>query len=502
LKKKIFVTNTIVLTVTSIIAKLIGIVFRSYMAAKVGAEGLGIYGLVCSVYSFFSSFAVSGVSLAITQLVSDYFAKDQKQMARSVFRRCLAIGFLVSLSLSFLLFYLSEFISVNIFMDKRSISSLKILSIGLPFLAFSACFRGYFYARQHIFQTASEQLVEQLFEIAIFAFLVMRIKPGDVEYACMTIVSGTVIAEAFSCLHSYLMYIFNFCKHKKNFKIYFPAVSLRKDKVLRKILKISIPNSTNSFVKTGLSAAKNIMIPIGLKEFGASTEKSLADYGMIRGMVSPVISFPAVLMSAFSNLLIPEISRSNAINDYASMGRIISKIIKFTLHFSIFFAGVFWFWAKFIGKWIYQSHECAIYISILAPIVPFAYLSGILESVLKGLNEQVRSLVYNFANSIVKVLLIFILLPIKGVIGLIIMMFSSEFLYAITMLFRVIKITKLDLSFKNDIVLPIVCMFIACTFSNFVFSHMQLNYILIFFILFITSLTLYCTTLNLIKVLK
>lgn len=50
MKKKRFLFNAAVLTGTSLVTRTIGISFRVYMSNIIGAEGIGLYQLICAVY--------------------------------------------------------------------------------------------------------------------------------------------------------------------------------------------------------------------------------------------------------------------------------------------------------------------------------------------------------------------------------------------------------------------------------------------------------------------
>ncbi|MFQ9845563.1 MAG: hypothetical protein ACLRXC_01095 [[Clostridium] leptum] len=56
---------------------------------------------------------------------------------------------------------------------------------------------GIFFAVRQVIKTASEQLLEQIAEIVIFALVVNFLAPMGLEYACCAIVLGTTGAEIF-----------------------------------------------------------------------------------------------------------------------------------------------------------------------------------------------------------------------------------------------------------------------------------------------------------------
>ena len=57
MKHKAFIKNAAILTITSLILRTVGIFFRVWMADSIGAEGMGLYQLILSVYVLGSTFA-------------------------------------------------------------------------------------------------------------------------------------------------------------------------------------------------------------------------------------------------------------------------------------------------------------------------------------------------------------------------------------------------------------------------------------------------------------
>ena len=53
--------NTLLLSLGGIIMRGIELCFRAYLAVKIGAEGMGVYGLVMSAYMVFVTVSISGI---------------------------------------------------------------------------------------------------------------------------------------------------------------------------------------------------------------------------------------------------------------------------------------------------------------------------------------------------------------------------------------------------------------------------------------------------------
>ena len=302
MKKKTFMINALILTGTSFINMMIGMFFRVYMSNKIGAEGIGLYQLVTAVYFFAATFSTTGISLTVTRLVTDFVAKKQYLQAKKVVAKCLALGVGISVFAAIIMFTLAKQIGVNILKDARTVLSLQILAPSLPFVAISSCFRGYFYAVRRVIKTASEQLFEQIIEIVVFMILIGNFAPRGIEYACAAVVIGTTLSEILSCVYSYLLYINDVKKIPK------AADKYKKGNLSSNLFLILLPLTASASLRAGLSTLENILIPSGLKRYGASSTKALYTYGLICGMVMPIIAFPALILMSFSMLLIPEMS--------------------------------------------------------------------------------------------------------------------------------------------------------------------------------------------------
>lgn len=453
MQKKNFVLNAAVLTFTSLINMGIGMAFRIYLSNKIGAECIGLYQLIMSIYLFATTFSTSGISLTVTRLVTDYMAINQFDKAKKIVNKCLVFGIAISVITGILLFMFSQQVSCFILKDSRAILSLKILSFSLPFVAVSSCFRGYFYAVRKVIKTASEQILEQLIEIIIFIILIQKLAPLGIEFSCAAIVIGTAIAEFLSCIYSYILYR---CDIKSQ------DLNMPKSKgSFFSIFSIFLPLTASASLRAGLSTIENILIPDGLKRYGSSNQKALSVYGTIVGMVMPIIYFPTLILVSFSMLLIPEMSEANTVHHKKNITYMASRVLKLTLIFSIAVMSLLMSFAFDIGNLIYSNKECGLYLSILAPLVPLMYLDKIVDGMLKGLNEQLHYLSYNIIDSIIRIILIFILIPKIGISGLIIMTFVSTILNSTLSIARLLKVANVKIKLWDWVISPLICSFFA-----------------------------------------
>lgn len=445
LKKTAFIRNALILTGTSLLLSSVGIYFRIYVSNKIGAEGMGLYQLTTSIYILAATFATSGISTAVTRLVSEESAKGGD--VRKILRRCFGLAALFGIGAEILLIASADWIGNSWIGDARTILSLKAMALDLPFLSLSSCFNGYFFAKRKALKSASAQIFEQLVLIIILVNIIGTFVPKGLEYGCLAVVIAAAAAEMIACGYSFVLYL----------------IERRSDRpgknqkgILTKIMGITLPVAASSYLRSALITIENILIPTKLTASGQSRDTSLSQFGMIKGMVMPILFFPSAFIFAFSRLLIPEIAEANALGSKDKLKSAISRIFQFTLLISIIVAAIFLFFSGELSQAIYNDRQVGFLIKTLAPLIPLMYLDNIVDAMLKGLNEQVHSLKINVFDSVIRIILIYFIVPLLGMKGFIIVLYVSNILNPMLSILRLVTVVKLRVQFADWITKPIL----------------------------------------------
>ena len=85
MRKTVFLNNAVILTASSLILRFAGIIFKVYITQLIGSEGVGLYQLVFSFYMLASTFATSGISTAVTRLITVEIALGTKKSTLKIF---------------------------------------------------------------------------------------------------------------------------------------------------------------------------------------------------------------------------------------------------------------------------------------------------------------------------------------------------------------------------------------------------------------------------------
>lgn len=477
-RAKLFFINGIILTSTSLLIRGIGLIFNIYVANQVGSETLGIFSLIMSIYMFAITIATSGVGTACTCLVSEEFEKGNYINGLKVVKTCIIFALILGIFASVLIVVFAPFVSQYWLNNSVSPRPIYAIALGLPLISISSVIGGYFSSVGKSYKSAISQILETTAKIiATIILLHFNLEKG-IEAICVSLIIADVISEIFSFSLNIIFYLIDRQKYinKRSFPI----------QMKRKILKISFPIAITSCIKSGLSSLKQFLIPIRLSMSGLTYDMSISKYGLISGMVMPILMFANVFIFSFSGLLVPEFSRLLAGKNYNRMNTVCNTILKNTCLFSICVAGIIFFFANELSLIIYENIEIAKWLKLLSPLVFFIYIDNIFDNILKGINEQVGVMFCNIIDLVITILIIYFIVSKFGMSGYIFSIFVSELVNFIISSFQLRKKIKYSLNIFEYIVFPIL----SCVFSYFVCSIFTFNF-LTFFINFILKIFIF-----------
>ena len=448
-KSKLFLINGAILTSTSLLMKFATLIFNIYISNQIGSEAVGVFSLVMAVYLFFITVATSGLNIAVTVIVSEKFALNKNQQAIKAIRTCIFFSLLLGIAAGGLILLFSNFITSKCLHNMVSSRPLFYIAIELPFIAMSSCISSYFTTIRKAYKNAISQVFE--FTIKMFATIILlkiNITNG-VEAVCISLILADVISEVCSFTLIFILYIID--------------IRLKKLEDVRSfgqrfnILKIAFPVAVTSYIRSGLSTLKQLIIPTQLEKSGISCSRALSQYGMINGMVLPVITFPTVLTDSYSMLLIPEFSTYVAQKNYKAINYIANKIFKITCAFTMCICSIFFIFSNDLGLAIYNNIEIGYYFKIFTPFIFFMYMDHIIDCILKGLNKQFGVMCCNILDLSITTCFIYFLLPVLGIKGYVLSIFFSEVLNFSISLFQLFKYSGIKPNLIDWIVVPLFC---------------------------------------------
>jgi len=451
MRKKSLKQNTFILTVAGFIVKLLGFFYRIFIANSIGAEGMGLYQLVLPVYSLILLGLTAGVGIAISRLVAEETARGNYKNAKriavisgvSIFIAGTIIVFILMLNLDFI---------VNILVgDARTKSALYYLLPSIPLIAALTSLKGYFYGKQEVVPNAISQVVEQVIKLVVVYLIADIFVYRNMEQKCLFATIGLIAGEIANVLTVYIAFrIRKADKPLPNQRI------MRKRDILKKVLGISLPITTNRLVLSLLGTVEFLWIPQRLSVYGLSSTEALTQYGKLTGMASPIISFPSMLTAALATALVPAIAEAIATRKRNKANRQISRSIRVTLVLGFLFSSIFICFAYEISDLIYPGQNVGHMLYLLSFTGVFFYLQQTLLGILNGLGKETATLKHSMISSLIRLGFVWFGIPYFGLSAYIIALIISNLVGAILNMNTVIKNTGMSLEVGDWIIKPLV----------------------------------------------
>ena len=434
MRKQRLLLNTALLTASSLLMNAVAMRFQVWLVGRIGASGIGLYQLVLSCLNLAVTFAVSGIRFAATRLVAEELGLENRGGVRAAMERCLEYGAFFGLAAAVILWELAEPLGFLWIGDARTVSSLRIAAFSMPCVSLCSALSGYFTACGRVWKPTLVHLIEQAAGVGLVIFFLDHAPLGDLEKSCAAVTLGQTAADVLGLVLMALVYVYDRRWHYSE--------GNQGERYSARMLSIAVPLAVSAYARSALNTLRHLLVPRGLKAAGYSADGALAGYGTIQGMVLPILFFPACIMGAVAELMVPELTEAQVRGDREQIRRTTGALLKASLLFSGAVGLFLFLFAKQLGLAIYRSFEAGRYLRLLAPLVPVMYTDMAVDGCLKGLGEQVWSMGVNILDALTGLVLVWWLLPKYALTAYIGILYVTEGMNLVLSVLRLRSVTR------------------------------------------------------------
>lgn len=436
--------GAVLLTASNLLICLVSMSFRIYLSGKIGSEGIGLLHLVLSVKTLTVTLGSAGIRSCAAYLSADELGRGREGSIRSVMSGCFRYAIVFSSPVALCLWRFAPMIAQNWIGDAAAVPSLRAYALFLTINCLDGVISGCFISLGRVKETVAVNFVEQGFSM-ILTFFLLTHGAANTKWACLSVILG-------ECAASLLSFCILFTLYRRGLS----SSASSRFPPYRRILSVALPLGLADGLRSGLTELKNLIIPKQLALF-SGTVNAMADYGVVCGMVFPLLMFPAALLFSVSELLMPEFSRCSAGGHYARVRYLAKRSLKVSLLFSLCIGGIFFCCGEALGKLLYSNAAVGSYLKLYAPLVPILYIDNVADAICKGLGQQNANARYNTVTAVLELSLLRLLLPRLGLKGFYIS-------YSVT------RIVNFYLSFRRLILVSGIRLDIALTFRAIISS--------------------------------
>ena len=433
MRKKRFIQNMLGLSVSALLIRGVGMVWAVNAAQIMGAEMLGRYRLIVSVYAFFLLAAAAGVSVTVTRLAGEELARGNEGAVSFIRSRAVSAAFCIGAALGVCMFIASFFLPAGFF-GSGAANALRVLSPALPLAGFSSAVRGYFTARRKNLRNAAEQLIEQLTELFVFIWS-CRLLEGAGFSPIFCAALATTSAEAVSFIYSAALLCYDTRHTPPPEKIsgLFPRAR-----------SVFVPCTASAGLRSALSLAESCLIPAGLMVSAGNGGAAMEDFGIITGMALPCVMFPSVFILPAAQLIVPELAAERALGHKKAVMHMSKKLLRWTAGYSLLAMLPFLLFPYGISGLLGYPERAGFFIRLLAPLIPLSFIDSIVDGMLKGLDCQKSYFRINMIESVLRIIMALTLVPAFGASGAAALIIAGELINAALSLRRLQKELRLN----------------------------------------------------------
>ncbi len=445
--------SALLLTGVNLLLRFVSTSFQVFVSAKIGAAGVGLLQLVLSVGAMSVTAGMAGVRTTTMYLTAEELGKKRPQNVRWILRACFLFSIIAAGTVALLLYFLAPQIAASWIGDERTASALRLYACFLPLTCLCGVMTGYFTAANRIGTLAAVEVAEQALSLTVTMCLLTLWAEDDPAKACLCIIFGSGLGNILTL--ATLLILRALQKSPSGSPV----------PVRSRLLRCAVPLALADDLKAGISTTENLMVPKRLALF-AGDMAPLAAFGTVSGMVFPVLMFPAAILFALAELLIPELARCDAAGSRRRIRYLTGRTLKVALLYGLLCGGILYLLSEPLCLSLYGSPQAARELQRYALLAPMLYCDAMTDAMTKGLGQQTACVRYNIFTSSLDVLFLYLLLPHYGMDGYYWSFFITHLINFLLSLRRLLKISGRLIHLSRPL-LSCLCAVLAVILSGF-----------------------------------
>ncbi len=386
--------NASIVTGLSVAERCLGFLYRIALSRFIGAEGLGIYQVALSLFSLFLTLGTGGVPITLSRMLAKNKAEGGKQEGS-----LLSSGILLALSLTMpvcLIVWLFGGKMSFLFSDMRSRSALNILLSSMGFSAVYAVIRGYFWGHKQFLAASVLEMAEEIVMVIVGVFLLKNV--SSPQMGAERASAALVISYVFSCVLALVWFLRVGGRFKSPKSTFQPLCT--------SAMPITLVRASSSLVHSAVA----LLFPAMLLHVGMSQTQALGAFGVISGMVLPVLFIPATLIGSLALVLVPELSEDYYSHNDLRLQKNIERGLRFAFLVACILLPFFFVVGEDFGRLAFSNALAGEMLKRSCPILLPMSLTMISTSILNSIGFEKYTLLFYFIGA-AALLLSILLLP-------------------------------------------------------------------------------------------
>jgi len=467
-------TGVVLLTVSNLLVKVTGLLFKIPMNHIVGDTGMGYYNSAYSIYTLFYMLSTSGLPVALSVMVSARRAGGKIVAAKRAYRMAMVLFFVMGLGVCCLMLFGAGFLS-DLIRSERSALSVVVAAPTILFVCVSAALRGYFQGCGNMAPTAVSQLLEAVGKLVFgigAAYYAVR-RGYEIHVVSAFAVSGLTIGSFLGMLW---LLVARFLRGDRDLLIEDTIIDYEKPtrrRIFSELITIALPVTISASVMSLTSTIDTAMIQRILSET-MSAEAAATVYGNYTSLAVPMFNLPPVLVYPIAYALLPALTAAHGSGQKEKVNAGIETALRYAVIIALPCALGLSVLADPILCLLYKdssAHAAAGLLTLLAPSSFFVCILAITNAVLQALGKERLPVISMLCGAIVKCTSGAVLLHWKGISGAPISTFLCYLTVTVLNFIFVIRVSGIRLSFIRVFGRPLAAGLLCAWTALFVYQR-------------------------------
>ena len=452
MKNKVY-ANASIVTGLSVAERGLGFLYRIVLSRLIGAEGLGLYQVALSLFGLFLTIGTGGLPITVSRMVTKSKAENRPQGEHNAVGGGIVLCLLLTLPIALFLFFFGGKLPF-LFSDERSFRVFRILLIGLCLSSVYAVIRGSFWGNKEFLIPSIMEIAEEGVMVIVGILLLQSVSSPAVgaEKAAWAV----VISYLFSCSLSLVWFFI------RGGKISSPKGTLKP--LLKSSMPITAVRASGSLVNSAVA----VLLPVMLIRAGLSENEALKLFGVVSGMVLPILFVPSTVIGSLALVLVPELSEDFYRHNGERLRTNLARGLKFSFLVACFLIPFFFVLGDDVGSLAYSNELAGEMIRNGCWLLLPMSVTMISNSMLNAMGYEKQTFLFYFVGAAAMLLCILLLPPVCGAYAYLVGMGASFLLTAIcnlVFLFKQVPVyPKPVKSIFNEylptlLFLPFLCLF-------------------------------------------
>ena len=463
-KRSLF-SGVVILTVSNLLVKVTGLLFKIPMNYIVGDTGMGYFNSAYSIYTFFYMLSTSGLPVALAVMVSEKRAAGNITAAKTIYRTALALFAAGGFGVFLLMFFASGELA-ELIRSEKSALSVAAAAPTMLFICVSSALRGYFQGCGNLLPTAVSQLIEALGKLVIgisaagYAIRMGYAIPVIAAYA----VSGLTLGSLAGMVY---LLIAKFLRGDRDLLPDPPEIRnerIPRKEILRRFLKISLPITVSASVMSLTNMIDTALIQRVLQNAGMAEDEAAALFGNYTSLAVPMFNLPPVFVYPIAYSLVPAVAAALSSGNRRKAADAAEAALRAAVLIGMPCALGLTVLADPVLCIFYRSesaHLASPLLMLLAPSSLFVCILAVTNSILQSCGEERKPVISMLCGAAVKCVSNVILLRHIGIAGAPVSTFLCYLTVTVINFAFVVKCTGIRPDFSKIFLLPAAAGF-AC----------------------------------------